>query len=194
MQAIKYSASLNKDWSNIIEGCIKGKRRYQQLLYEQLADTMYRVCLQYAKDEHEAKDLLQEGFVKVFNNLNQFRFSGSFEGWVRRIFVNTALESFRAKKIRFTAFGDIENYELMYPDNIIDKLSAENVLQIIQSLSPQYRIVFNLYAIEGYNHREIGEMLGISEGTSKSNLSRAKLILQKRVNELMPHYGNVVNE
>ncbi len=150
---------------------------------------MYAVCLQYSKDAHEAQDLLQEGFVKVFRNLEQFRFLGSFEGWVRRIFVNTALENFRSKKLRFTMYNDIEQQEMLQPDTVIDQLSAENVLQIIQSLSPQYRMVFNLYALEGYNHREIADMLGINEGTSKSNYSRAKTILQKRVNEWMPHYG-----
>ncbi len=145
---------------------------------------MYGLCLRYACDETEARDILQDGFVKVFQNLKQFRFQGSFEGWVRRIMVNTALERFR-KEDHLTA--SIEEVDFQDPpgyEDVFSELSAQDLLQMIRDLSPQYRVVFNLYAIEGYSHKEISQMLNISEGTSKSNLSRARSILQERIKRL----------
>lgn len=149
---------------------------------------MYGLCLQYTKNPDEAKDILQDGFVKVFKNLGQYSYTGSFEGWVRRIFVNTAIESFRNKKMKFSDI-EIQAYSENFSfDYIVSEISAREILEIVQELSPQYRLVFNLYAIEGYTHKEIAEKLGISQGTSKSNLSRARSILQTRVKELVPIY------
>jgi RNA polymerase sigma-70 factor (ECF subfamily) len=149
---------------------------------------MYGLCLQYSKNPDEAKDILQDGFVKVFKNLVQYSYSGSFEGWVRKIFVNTAIESFRNKKMKFSDM-EIQAYSEDFSfDSIVSEISAQEILAIVQDLSPQYRMVFNLYAIEGYTHKEIAEKLNISEGTSKSNLSRARSILQERVKEIMPVY------
>ncbi len=142
---------------------------------------MYGLCLRYAGDEDEAKDILQEGFIKVFQSLDRFRFEGSFEGWVRRIIVNTALERLR-REDHLTA--SIEEVDFQDPPGIEDieaGISAQDLLQMIRELSPQYRMVFNLYAIEGYSHKEISKMLNISEGTSKSNLSRARAILQEKL-------------
>jgi len=175
----------------IINACIKGERIAQKRLYQIFADKMYGVCMRYAANEDEAKDILQDGFIKVFLHLNQFNFKGSFEGWVRRIIVNTALEKFRDKNYLF-AVSMSQNYESgdSEYDHILSELSANDLLNLIQELSPQYRMVFNLYAIEGYSHKEIGEIMNIKEGTSKSNLSRAREILKEKVSK---HYGVTVN-
>lgn len=172
-------------YTEIINGSIKGEVDSQRKLYNLLSDKMFALCLQYTKDEDEAKDFMQEGFIKVFKNLKQFKFSGSFEGWVRRIIINTIIEHFRSKKMRYSAMDIVDYSDDFKLDSVVDDLSAQDILKIVRGLSPQYRTVFNLYAIEGYSHKEIAEKLGISEGTSKSNLSRARSILQKRLNQLM---------
>lgn len=168
----------------LIEGCRKGDTVCQKELYRLLAPKMYGVCLQYAGDRDEAKDLMQDAFIKVFNKIDQFTGKGSFEGWVRRIVINTALEKLRGQ-VKMESLDDkpLLNDKPVQGDHL-DELSAAEIVELISRLSPQYRLVFNLYAIEGYNHMEIAEMLNISEGTSKSNLSRARAILQEKVNEL----------
>jgi RNA polymerase sigma-70 factor (ECF subfamily) len=169
-----------------IAACIKGKSSAQEKLYKQFADKMFGVCMIYTKDYDAAKDVMQEGFVKVFNKLDTFKFNGSFEGWVRRIMVNTALERYR-KNYYLYALTDIDDYkEVIAYEDVISDISANDLLSLVHELSPQYQMIFNLYAIEGYSHKEIGEMLEISEGTSKSNLSRARKILQEKVKE---HFG-----
>ncbi|NOY37647.1 MAG: RNA polymerase sigma factor [Chlorobi bacterium] len=145
---------------------------------------MYAVCLRYSRNDDEAKDMLQDGFVKVFQNLGQFGFRGSFEGWVRKVIVNTALEKLRRESNAAPSLEDVDFQDPAVPDAIIDRLSAMDLIRLIRSLSPQYRMVFNLYAIEGYSHKEISNMLHISEGTSKSNLSRARMILQEKIKNL----------
>ncbi len=168
---------------NIINGCLKGDRRDQELLYRRYAARLYAVCLQYSGNDEEARDILQEGFIKIYENLVHYKFEGSFDGWVRRIMVNTALEKFRSKHNLYRV-DDIDqipepNAE---PDNEdYAGLEARDLMEIIRELPPRYRIVFNLFAIEGYSHKEISDMMSISEGTSKSNLSRARVILQRRV-------------
>lgn len=179
---------MKNDYSDIIKGCIEGNVEFQKKLYDWFSGKMYGLCLQYSKNTEEAKDILQDGFVKVFRSLGQYSYTGSFEGWVRKIFVNTAIESFRNKKMKFSDI-EIQTYSEKFSyENIVGDISAREILEIVQELSPQYRLVFNLYAIEGYTHKEIAEKLNISEGTSKSNLSRARSILQARVKELMPIY------
>src|SRR6476619_768608 len=164
--------------SDLIEGCIEGNRKMQYELYQRFAAKMYGVCLRYASNAEEAEDVLQEGFIKVFKKLHSFRSEGSFEGWSRRIFVNTAIEQCRRKTylqpITEREEGTIEGKYL----SVLDSLAKRDVIALVQELSPGYRTVFNMYVIEGYTHREIADALGISEGTSKSQLSRAKLILQ----------------
>ena len=170
--------------TEIIKACIKGNRLAQNRLYQMFADKMYGVCLRYAENEDEAKDILQDGFIKVFLNLKQFNDKGSFEGWIRRIVVNTALEKFRDKKHMFAVSMNAEyDPNINFYDHIISELSAKDLLKLIQELSPQYRTVFNLYAIEGYSHKDICDILDIKEGTSKSNLSRAREILKEKVNK-----------
>jgi RNA polymerase sigma factor (sigma-70 family) len=168
---------------NIINGCLKGNRRDQELLYRRHAARLYAVCLQYSGNDEEARDILQEGFIKIFENLSKYKFEGSFEGWMRRIVVNTALEKYRSKHMLYRV-DDIDQIpeQDSEPDNDdYAGLDASDLMIIIRELPPRYRIVFNLFAIEGYSHKEIGEMMKISEGTSKSNLSRARVILQRRV-------------
>ncbi len=167
----------------IIQGCVKGERKFQQLLYNMFSSKMFGVCLRYSNEYNSAQDLLQEGFVKVYRNIEKFRNEGSFEGWVRRIFVNTAIEHFR-KHVNMYALHDseVKTYEY-YDGNALEGLKHEDILKMIQKLSHGYRTVFNLYVIEGYSHKEIGDMMGISEGTSKSQLARARYLLQKMIME-----------
>jgi RNA polymerase sigma-70 factor (ECF subfamily) len=157
----------------------------QELLYQRFAPKMYAVCLRYANNPDDARDLLQEGFIKVYRNLDKFRKEGSFEGWVRRVFVNTAIEHYR-RKVNMNSISEREERTAEEGAfNALDHLAEKDIIQLVQELSPGYRTVFNMYVIEGYSHKEIGEMLGISEGTSKSQLARAKGILQKRVAEFL---------
>jgi len=167
--------------SDLIRGCLKDDRRMQEELYRRFSPRMYAVCLRYAGNAEEAQDILQEGFIKVFKKLDSFRSEGSFEGWVRRIFVNTAIEHFRRKKYLMPVTEREENTIEGKYLSVLDNLAAADIMALVQELSPGYRTVFNLYVVEGYSHKEIGDILGISEGTSKSQLSRAKVILQDMV-------------
>lgn len=169
---------------DIIKGCVEGKRLAQNELYKRFAGKMYAVCVRYSKDSTEAEDVLQDGFVKVFQNIQHFKSEGSFEGWVRRIMVNTALEKFRKKNHLYPVGEIFEVAKDLKHEDVENNLHAEELMKIIQKLSPGYRMVFNLYAIEGYSHKEIGEQLGISEGTSKSQLARARAVLQDEVEKL----------
>jgi RNA polymerase sigma-70 factor (ECF subfamily) len=164
--------------SDLILGSIRGERRMQELLYKTYAPKMYGVCLRYSGNADDAQDILQEGFVKVFRNLPRFRGDGSFEGWIRRIFVNTAIEHYRRKVNMYPVTENQENTIEDKDWTAFDRLALKDLLEIIQELSPGYRTVFNLYVVEGYTHKDIADMLGISEGTSKSQLARAKAILQ----------------
>lgn len=153
----------------------------QEELYRRFSPRMYAVCLRYAGNAEEAEDILQEGFVKVFKKLDSFRREGSFEGWIRRIFVNTAIEHFRRKRYLQPVTEKEENTLEGNYLSILDDLAERDIMALVQQLSPGYRTIFNMYVVEGYTHKEIGDMLGISEGTSKSQLSRAKVILQDMV-------------
>jgi RNA polymerase sigma factor (sigma-70 family) len=153
----------------------------QEELYRRFSPRMYGVCMRYARNVEEAEDILQEGFIKVFKKLSSFRSEGSFEGWVRRIFVNTAIEHFRRKTYQQPITEQHENTVEGKSLSVLDSLGEKDILKLVQDLSPGYRTVFNLYVVEGYTHKEIGDMLGISEGTSKSQLSRAKVLLQEMV-------------
>lgn len=169
--------------TEIIQGCMKGERKFQQMLYNALSAKMFSVCLRYANEYNSAQDLLQEGFVKVFRNIEKFRGEGSFEGWVRRIFVNTAIEHYRKQVNMYALHDNGTNAYEDYHDNALETLKYEDILKMIQKLSHGYRTVFNLYVIEGYSHKEIGELMGISEGTSKSQLARARYLLQKMITD-----------
>jgi len=167
--------------ADLIKGCINNDRRMQEELYTRFAPKMYAVCLRYAGNAEEAEDILQEGFIKIFKKLASFRSEGSFEGWIRRIFVNTSIEHFRRKTYMQPISEQEENTMEGKSLSVLDSLAEKDLIDLIQQLSPGYRTVFNMYIVEGYTHKEIGELLGISEGTSKSQLSRAKVILQEMV-------------
>ncbi|HVF97608.1 MAG TPA: RNA polymerase sigma factor [Flavisolibacter sp.] len=167
--------------SDLLEGCIRGDRRIQRELYNRFAPKMYGVCLRYAANVEEAEDVMQEGFIKVFKKISSFRGEGSFEGWIRRIFVNTAIEQYRKKTyLRPITEQEEDTVEGKYL-SVLDSLAEKDIIKLVQKLSPGYRTVFNMYVVEGYSHKQIAEQLGISEGTSKSQLSRAKQILQESV-------------
>ncbi len=145
--------------------------------------------MRYAKDRTEAEDNLQDGFVKVFMNIKNFRNEGSFEGWIRKIMVNVSLEKFRKQHVMH-AVENVEVYEAnQISDDVLAEISANELIELIQQLSPRYRMVFNLYVMEGMNHQEIGEQMNISQGTSKSNLARARDILKQKVKELYSEVG-----
>lgn len=153
----------------------------QAHLYQLFAPKMYGVCLRYSRDATEAEDNLQDGFIKVFEKIGTFRHEGSFEGWMRRIMVNVSLEKYRKQKLLQTV-DDLAVFEMPdLNDEIISSISANDLLRLIRELPPRYRMVFNLYVIEGMNHKEIAEEMRISDGTSKSNLARARTILKKQI-------------
>lgn len=164
----------------IIRSCISGDARAQKSLFDKYSRRMMGICLRYAPSREEAEDMLQEGWIKVFRNLHQFRFEGSAEGWIKRVIVNTCLELLRRNK-KMANHLDVEAAEEIAVSefNSSDTLSAKDLLKMINKLPSGYRTVFNLYAIEGYSHKEIGEKLGINENTSKSQYSRARAHLQK---------------
>lgn len=174
---------INEQYNKLIEGCLHNKREAQYQLYQLLAGKMFSVCLRYAKDRETAEDLLQEGFVRVFNNIEKFRGDGSFEGWVRRIMVNISVENYR-KNNKMYPIVNIEQTQI--EDSVIplnDDLEVEDLMRLIEQLSPGYKTVFNMYVIEGYSHKEIAEMLNITEGTSKSQLARARYLLMEMVEQ-----------
>ena len=159
----------------------------QEELYKRFSPKMYAVSLRYAGQNDDAQDILQDGFVKVFRNLGMYRGEGSFEGWIRRIFVNTAIEHYRRKANVYPVTETHENVMEARDASALDSLSIKDLQAIIRQLSPGYKTVFNLYVIEGYSHKEIAEMMGISEGTSKSQLARAKAILQNIIRTYQKH-------
>lgn len=168
----------------LIEGCLKEDRRFQKELYERYASSLYAVCFRYCKNREEAQDVLHEGFIKAIKNLHKFEGKGSFEGWLRRIMVNTSLELFRKNK-HLSVVEDIENAdEHSIESKALENMSANELLQLVNALPAGFKVVFNLYAIEGFSHKEIADQLGISVGTSKSQLSRARVSLQNMIKGL----------
>jgi RNA polymerase sigma-70 factor (ECF subfamily) len=171
----------------LLKECKRGKSGSQEILYRRFASAMYGLCLQYASSEEDAQDILQEGFIKVFAKLDQVKNPAALPGWIRRVMINTALEKYRSQVVLQRVDELREDYHEDTGNEALDKISCEELVALIQTLTPRYRMVFNLYAIEGYSHQEISEELGISVGTSKSNLSRARTILQDKVKSI---YGS----
>jgi RNA polymerase sigma factor (sigma-70 family) len=165
---------------HLIKGCIAGDRAFQTKLYDLFAPKMLGVCMRYAKNREEAEEVLHEGFLRVFTYIKKFNGTGSFEGWIRKIMVNCALLRYRNKSHLHSVIQlDAERAVASDDPDIFAKLNAKELILLIQSLPAGYRLVFNLFVFEGFKHREIADALGISEGTSKSNLSDARSILQK---------------
>jgi RNA polymerase sigma-70 factor (ECF subfamily) len=166
----------------LVKRCKAGERKAQEMLYKRFASKMLGVCCRYANDKMEAEDMLQNGFIRVFQKIGDFRGEGSFEGWVRRIMVHASIEYYRRNN-KMMQLVDLDEAESEMSGNPLAtaRLEAKDLLLLVQRLSPGYRIVFNLYAIEGYSHKEIAAIVGITEGASKSQLSRARGILREQV-------------
>ncbi len=169
---------------HLIIGCVKKDNRSQKILYETFSPKMYSICLRYMNSREEAQDVLQDGFVKAFTKMASFNFEGSFEGWLRRIMVNTALEQLRRNKSKFEErFDESVQLSSSVRNEAEGKLEVASLLLALQKLAIGYRTVFNLYVLEGYSHAEIAEQLGVSESTSKSQLSRARALLQEIIKQ-----------
>lgn len=168
----------------ILNGCLKGDRKYQKMLYDHFSPKMFSICLRYAKGYHAAEDILQEGYIKIFKNIQKFRGEGSFEGWMKRIFVNTAIEHYRRSVSMYPILEIDNSAHDVVVDNTIDRMSGEELMKLVDKLAHGYRTIFNLYVVEGFPHKEIAKKLSISEGTSKSQLARARYMLQKMIAEI----------
>ncbi len=169
----------------LIDNCLKGDQRSQRALFEKYAPRMYTVCLRYAKDPDEAQDMLQDAFVKIFAKLSAYQGNGSFEGWIRRITVNTALDHIR-KNLKFQDNTTMDSKAYRLEQNTFngDTLEEKDLLKLVSELPDGYRIVFNMFAIEGYSHKEIADQLNISENTSKSQYSRARAYLIQKLKKI----------
>lgn len=179
--------NLHQEEKELIELAVENNRHAQHQIYSKFSPKMLSVCRQYIKDLQQAEDVMITAFMKVFTNLKHFEHKGSFEGWIRRIMINECISYIRVqKKVKFI---EDENYYEGSFNNIESKFSVDDIQFLIDSLPDGYRMVFNLYAIEGYKHQEIAELLGINEGTSKSQLSHARKMLQTNITKLK-NYNN----
>ena len=182
-----YTGLYNRDIlteQELIHGCLREDEACRRLLFERYAGLLMTICLRYSGDRHEAEDMLQESFIRVFQYLGQFKGKGSFEGWLRRITVNSALSALREKKLRFVEVPDERPGGPAIDPQALSKLNEQDLLRMISDLPPGYRVIFNLYVMEGFNHEEIGRLFGISPGTSRSQLFKAKKVLQEKIAEL----------
>jgi RNA polymerase sigma-70 factor (ECF subfamily) len=179
--------NLHQEEHEIIRMAVENNRQAQQMIYTKFSGKMLSVCRQYIKDLHHAEDLMISAFMKVFVNLKNFEHKGSFEGWIRRIIINECISYIRAQKK--VSFLEDEYYQEDSFNNIESNLSVDDIQFLIDSLPEGYKMIFNLFAIEGYKHQEIADMLGINEGTSKSQLNRARKMLQEQVLKLK-NYSN----
>jgi RNA polymerase sigma factor (sigma-70 family) len=188
MMFLEHKYTINE----LIKRCQAGERKAHELLYKQFASKMLGVCSRYATDKMEAEDMMQNGFIKVFQKIDDFRDDGSFEGWIRRIMVHSSIEYYRKhhKMMQLVDLEDAANETSVNP-LATAKLEAKDLMLLIQQLAPGYRIVFNLFAIEGYSHKEIAGIVGITEGASKSQLSRARAVLKEQIVKMEgKRYGN----
>lgn len=177
--------NLHQQENELIRLAVENNRQAQQKIYSQFSPKMLSVCRQYIKDIHQAEDIMITAFMKVFTNLKNFQFKGSFEGWIRRIMVNECISFIRVhKKLKYIEDDFVIGRDEESFDSIESQFSVADIQFLIDSLPDGYKIVFNLYAIEGYKHQEIAGMLGISEGTSKSQLSHARKVLKGQINKL----------
>lgn len=165
----------------LVERCLADDRSYQEILYRKYADKMYNVALTYADDNDDACDILQEGFINVFKQLHRFRFECPLEGWIRRIVVNKALELYRSRRRKDEVLEEYGKEAQPVVEGILEKINASDLVQLVNNLPPKASMVLKLYAIEGYGHSEIAELLNISIGTSKSQLNRARFLLKEKI-------------
>ncbi|PCH77613.1 MAG: RNA polymerase subunit sigma-70 [Flavobacteriaceae bacterium] len=171
--------SLNK----LIKQCALNDKTAQATVYELYGSKLFALCLKYSNNKQEAQDNFQDGFITIFHKIEQFNFKGSFEGWMKRIMVNTVLQKYRKKNVLNIVTENIPDEVIVDVDE--DEVSLDMLLKLIQELPERYRLVFNLYVLDGYTHKEISSFLNIAEGTSKSNLSRARFILKEKVESIL---------
>ena len=167
--------------TEIINGCIKKDQQCQRLLFEKYAGIMMSLCQRYAKGEEETKDMMQEGFIRAFDCIHQFKFEGSFEGWLRRVMSSVAVRMATKNKIVFSDIDMVDTDAASVHPSVLSKLSEEEIHEMISQLPQGYRLVFNLYVVEGYSHEEIGNMLGIEASTSRTQLTKARRLLQSLI-------------
>ena len=178
----------------IIEGCLKNNRNTQKMLYEMYSSKFLGMCMRYAKDKQEAEDILQDGFLKIFGRISQFSGTGSFEGWMKRIIINTAITNYRQNlKHYYKQSIDDTNESDFETNNIEQEYSLDELLKVVQELPPGYRMVFNMFAIEGFQHKEIAQMMSIDVTTSKSQYSRARKLLRTKLAELKKEKMEFIN-
>jgi RNA polymerase sigma factor (sigma-70 family) len=163
----------------LIKLCANNDQKAQKEIYQLFAGKLFSICLKYSKNKQEAQDNFQDGFIVIFDKIGQFNFKGSFEGWLKRVMINTVLLKYRKKNVLNIVLEDIPDEVVVEVDD--DEISLEFLLNLINELPDRYRMVFNLYALDGYSHKEISEMMQIAEGTSKSNLARARAILKQKI-------------
>ncbi len=174
---------MHESEADLIEGCKQNNRKSQERLYKKYAGTMLGICMRYVKSRPEAEDVMMEGFMKIFKAMPDFVATGSFEGWMKRIMIYTAIERFR--KLRRMPFDDQQEVaDAGVDESVVASMSAKEILNLLHEMPEGYRVVFNMFAIEGYSHREIAETLGISEGTSKSQYNRSKTYLKKLIEKI----------
>ncbi|MGL2965349.1 RNA polymerase sigma factor [Flavobacterium sp. XGLA_31] len=173
------------DLKQLINDCQNNNRKAQEQLYQLYASKLFAVCLKYSRSYSEAQDNLQDGFLIIFKKIEQYSFKGSFDGWLKRIMINNALQQYRGQTFLSLVNEDMVHEDVIELDD--ENLSLEYLLKIIQELPDRYRLVFNLYVLDNYSHQEIAEMLSINIGTSKSNLARARMILKEKIE----HYKNI---
>ncbi len=185
-QKVQITLHLKQTEQNIIKGCINGERKAQYDLYNMFKRDVFGLCMRYAKDRAEAEDMMQEAFIKVYSDLYQYKPIGPFGGWIRRVVINSCLRYIRKRKnLVFNDFSDEAVQAIPSNEDIVSDLEAKDLVRLMQKLPEGYRVVFNLYVIEGYSHKEISEQLGISVNTSKSQLSRAKANLRKALEKIL---------
>jgi len=174
-----------QDLEKIIKGCQKGQRSFQKLLYDKYSPILMGICMRYAHTTDEAEDILQEGFVKILKQINKFEQKGSFEGWMKRIVINTAITNYRKNLKRYN-HSELDDYNSQFHSTSMydADFTHEELLNIIKKLPEGYRVIFNLYAIEGYKHKEIAELLNIDVATSKSQYSRAKRSIRQKMEKI----------
>ena len=165
--------------NELIKQCAKNDRKAQEEIYQLFSGKLFSICLKYSKNKQEAQDNFQDGFITIFNKIGQFKFKGSFEGWLKRVMVNTILLKYRQKNVLSLVTEEIPDEVIVDIDD--DEISLDFLLNLIQELPDRYRMVFNLYVLDGFSHKEVSKMLQIAEGTSKSNLARARAILKQKI-------------
>lgn len=165
--------------NKLIRQCADNDRKAQEEVYKLFAGKLFSICLKYSKNKQEAQDNFQDGFVTIFNKVGQFKFNGSFEGWMKRVMINTVLVKYRKKNVLNIVTEEIPDEVIVDIDE--EEISLDFLLSLIQELPDRYRMVFNLYVLDGHSHKEISKMLHIAEGTSKSNLARARAILKSKI-------------